>query len=82
VGVIVHVHDICLPENYPKEWLADPGSRAEYTEQYMLAAFLYGNEKWRVLWSNWQMAMDHPDVLREIGIPWEKHGSIWLLRTG
>jgi hypothetical protein len=40
VGVIVHIHDICLPENYPHEWLSSGGSQSEYTEQYMLASFL------------------------------------------
>ena len=80
IGTIVHIHDICLPENYPSEWLADWGSMSEFTEQYMLAAFLYGNSKWRVLWSNWKMGMDHPELYRDIGLPGEKHGSIWLLR--
>ena len=80
-GVIVHIHDICLPENYPKEWLGSEGSQAEYTEQFMVAAFLYGNTKWRVLWANWMMAMDHPELFRNIGLPGERHGSIWLVRT-
>ena len=81
VGVIVHIHDICLPENYPRDWLGSGSSRSEYTEQYMLAAFLYGNKHWKVLWSNWKMGMDHPNVFREIGLPGEKHGSIWLIRV-
>lgn len=80
VGVIVHVHDICLPENYPIEWLSSSGSQSEYTEQFMLAAFLYGNVKWKVLWANWKMAMDHPQLFKDIGLPGEKHGSIWLQR--
>lgn len=81
VGVIVHIHDVCLPQNYPPEWLSSGSSKSEYTEQYMLASFLYGNKYWKVLWSNWKMAMDHPDVFREIGLPGERHGSIWLLRV-
>ncbi len=80
VGVLVHIHDICLPQNYPPEWLSTIGSTAEYTEQFMLAAFLYGNENWRVLWANWKMAMDHPELFREIGLPGEKHGSMWITR--
>jgi hypothetical protein len=79
-GVIVHIHDICLPENYPDEWLSH-FSRSQYTEQFMLAAFLYGNVHWEVLWSNWKMALDHSELYKEIGLPGEKHGSIWIRKT-
>jgi hypothetical protein len=34
-GVIVHVHDIFLPDDYPPEW-----SNRYYSEQYILAAML------------------------------------------
>lgn len=78
-GVIVHVHDICLPEQYPKEWLH--GQQRVYTEQWMLAALLNGNENWEVLWGNWKMALDHPELFREIGLPGDPHGSIWLRKT-
>jgi hypothetical protein len=79
-GVIVHIHDICLPENYPEVWLTH-SSQSQYTEQFMLAAFLYGNTQWAVLWSNWKMAMDHPELYQEIGLPGEKHGSIWIQKV-
>jgi hypothetical protein len=36
-GVIVHIHDIFLPFDYPREW-AD----RHYSEQYLLAAYLLG----------------------------------------
>jgi hypothetical protein len=81
IGVVVHIHDICLPENYPEVWLNDGGGKAEYTEQYFLAAFLYGNSKWKVIWSNWYMGMKSPQVFRDIGLPGEKHGSIWLQKV-
>jgi hypothetical protein len=34
-GVLVHIHDICLPLDYPPEW-----NDRFYSEQYMLAAML------------------------------------------
>ncbi|RED55423.1 MULTISPECIES: class I SAM-dependent methyltransferase [Cohnella] len=34
-GVLVHFHDIFLPDDYPESW-----SRRYYNEQYMLAAYL------------------------------------------
>lgn len=38
-GVIVHIHDIFLPLDYPKEW-----SERYYSEQYLLAASLLAKE--------------------------------------
>ena len=48
-GAVVHVHDIFLPDDYPKDW-----EWRLYTEQYRLAEILEtGN--WEVLWSGHQM---------------------------
>jgi len=43
-GVIVHIHDIALPMEYPPEF-AERG----YGEQYMLAALLLTGDSWEVL---------------------------------
>ncbi|GIH25182.1 hypothetical protein Aph01nite_34920 [Acrocarpospora phusangensis] len=37
-GVLVHLHDIMLPSDYPPEW-----RWRHYSEQYLLAAFLLGD---------------------------------------
>ncbi|WP_214107652.1 class I SAM-dependent methyltransferase [Acrocarpospora catenulata] len=37
-GVLVHLHDIMLPDDYPPEW-----RWRHYSEQYLLAAFLLGD---------------------------------------
>ena len=36
-GIVVHVHDIFLPFDYPRSWM-----RRHYSEQYLLAAYLLG----------------------------------------
>lgn len=46
-GVLVHIHDIFLPDEYPKEWLEQ---RIFWTEQYLLQAFLAFNCAFRVIW--------------------------------
>ncbi len=47
VGVIVHVHDIFTPRDYPACWLKD---RVRFwNEQYLLEAFLTSNGDWKVL---------------------------------
>jgi hypothetical protein len=43
-GVVVHFHDIYLPAEYPTEC-----DRFYYSEQYLLAAFLLGNNDWEIL---------------------------------
>jgi hypothetical protein len=45
-GVIVHVHDIFSPRDYPVEWLERP---LFWNEQYLLEAFLTHNNAWEVL---------------------------------
>jgi len=76
-GVIVHVHDIFLPDNYPDAWIY---TRA-FTEQFWLALFLHKNDEWEVLWSNWYMGKKHPDMLKQAGFKLEGYhtgSAIWL----
>ncbi len=45
-GVIVHIHDIFLPYDYPPDWLG-----RLYNEQYLLAALLLaGQTRYDILW--------------------------------
>jgi len=46
-GVIVHIHDIFSPRDYPKVWVRDEVRL--WNEQYLLEAFLTGNTQWKVL---------------------------------
>ena len=48
-GVIVHVHDIFSPKNYPKEWLED--MVRFWNEQYLLEAFMSHNSSWKIIGS-------------------------------
>ncbi|GAB64078.1 MAG: class I SAM-dependent methyltransferase [Candidatus Jettenia sp.] len=46
-GVLVHIHDIFLPNEYPRFWIMN--KRRFWTEQYLLQAFLAFNSKFEVL---------------------------------
>lgn len=81
-GVIVHVHDVYLPSDYP-QFMCD----RFYSEQYMLAAFILANpEKYKTIFPAYFVSEDKE--LAEIIAPmWafpntknvEKHGcSFWL----
>jgi Methyltransferase domain len=48
-GVIVHLHDIFSPKNYPKQWLED--EVRFWNEQYLLEAFLSHNSSWKIIGS-------------------------------
>jgi predicted O-methyltransferase YrrM len=60
-GVIVHVHDIFLPAEYPKEWVLK--RYRFFTEQYIIQAFLAFNNAFEVLWGGSYMHLKHLDKL-------------------
>lgn len=47
-GVLVQVHDIFFPFDYPEDWILE--NRWFWNEQYLLQAFLAHNAAWRVEW--------------------------------
>jgi predicted O-methyltransferase YrrM len=46
-GVIVHVHDIFSPRDYPRQWVVDDVRL--WNEQYLLEAFLTHNSEWEIV---------------------------------
>jgi predicted O-methyltransferase YrrM len=73
-GVIVHVHDIFWPFEYPKTWLSE---HRDWTEDYLLHAFLIGNRSWEImLFSSWIWHC-HPEVVPAY-LAGQEPGSIWL----
>ena len=61
-GVIVHVHDIFSPKDYPDEWI-----RKEikfWNEQYLLEAFLTLNSSWKIIGALNFLHHNHYDKLK------------------
>ena len=46
-GVIVHIHDIFFPRDYPRDWIV--AKRYFWNEQYLLQAFLLHNSDYEVV---------------------------------
>ena len=46
-GVIVHVHDIFSPADYPETWIKEEVKF--WNEQYLLEAFLTSNSDWKII---------------------------------
>lgn len=81
-GVLIHLHDILLPMDYPQEWL---DHLYFWTEQYLLQAFLAFNDSFAVRWAGNLMALDHPEALHAAYPAFEpgRHhpGSVWIERV-
>ncbi len=61
-GVIVHVHDIFFPRQYPRKWVVQ--DLQFWTEQYLLQAFLTFNKHFEVLWCGSYMYLKYPERLK------------------
>jgi hypothetical protein len=84
-GVVVHVHDIFTPDDYPEEW----GRRRWFwTEQYVLEALLTHNANLEVLLSVHNLLTRYPNEFRASCpvppglVPGPTPGSLWLRTTG
>ncbi len=79
-GVIVHVHDIFFPYEYPQDWVME--RRRFWTEQYLLQAFLVFNSEFEVLVSSGYLKATYPEEVAEVfpaAAPWTG-GSFWMKR--
>jgi predicted O-methyltransferase YrrM len=81
-GVLVHVHDVFLPEQYPRRWFTD--HLRFWNEQYLLQAFLAFNERFRVVWASYFMARAHGADLAAVFPAFRRDdepASFWFERT-
>ncbi|MBO9541917.1 class I SAM-dependent methyltransferase [bacterium] len=82
-GVIIHLHDIFLPAEYPREWVKQ--RQIFWTEQYLLQAFLAFNDSFEVLWGGSYMHLNHRDKLQAAFPAYDPArnwpGSIWLRKV-
>jgi len=82
-GVVIHVHDIFLPAEYPKEWVIR--RRLFWTEQYLLQAFLSSNNSFEVLWGGAYMHLKNPEKLEAAFSSYDRNrtrpGSFWTRKT-
>lgn len=62
-GVLIHLHDIFLPYEYPKSRIID--RQTFWSEQYLLHAFLAYNSAFSVRWAGSLLYREHLDALRE-----------------
>jgi predicted O-methyltransferase YrrM len=67
-GVLVHIHDIFLPFDYPRDAVLN--RLWFWSEQYLLQAFLSFNREFEVLWAASAMQAYHPMALEQCFPHW------------
>ena len=83
-GVLVHIHDIFTPRDYPESWISNEVRM--WNEQYLVEAFLTGNHDFKIIGALNFLTHHHMDkiskafpVLAEV----QEHCevcSLWLVR--
>lgn len=84
-GVIVHVHDIFTPHDYPEKWLRD--ERRLWNEQYLLEVMLTHSNRYKTtLALNWLANTHRSEMARAFPImeakPNAQPGSFWFEVVG
>ena len=79
-GVLIHIHDVFLPAEYPKEWVID--QNRSWNEQYLLHALLMFSNRFRVVFGSAYAAQVHgTNVVKALAQP-DGHGmsggSFWI----
>lgn len=79
-GVIIHIHDICLPFDYKKEWVLEEGR--SWNEQYIVRAFLMENPKFEIIFSCMYAFYKFPSILKQ-NLNGKLYGgtSLWIKKS-
>ena len=82
-GVLVHVHDVFIPFEYPRNWAAEEGWF--WNEQYLLQAFLSFNSSFEIVWAGCYMHWKFPERVEAAFGPYETRpappASLWMRRV-
>jgi len=79
-GVIVHIHDIFYPFEYPIQWVIE--DKRNWNEAYVLRALLTGSDMFDILmWPSYLTTKDHADIKKRIPETKDFGSSIWLRKT-
>lgn len=80
-GVYVHIHDIFLPYDYPKDWVLK--ERRFWAEQYLLHAFLLFNDSFEIVFAKGYLNSKYPVRMKNVfmGVAPVGGGSFWMRKT-
>lgn len=76
-GVVVHIHDIFYPFEYPLQWVVE--DKRNWNEIYVLRALLTHSEEFEImLWPSYLLAEDKSQFKKLVPTATDLGGSIWL----
>src|SRR5579871_651295 len=81
-GVYVHIHDIFLPDDYPKRWAIEEGRN--WNEQYVMRAFLQFNHSFEIVWGSYLLSTRYAQRTASVFSRFPRlggGGSLWLRRS-
>lgn len=79
-GVLIHIHDICWPFEYPEDWVL---SGRAWDEAYLVKAFLQFNSSFQILLFNSYLGFHHQDLMKQY-LPLfllDPGGGLWIRKT-
>jgi predicted O-methyltransferase YrrM len=81
-GVVIHIHDIFLPFEYPVSWVID--ERRSWNEQYLLRALLMNSDAYDVVFGAAYAGYYFSEKIKEVfDAAGQEHcggGSFWLMK--
>jgi hypothetical protein len=80
-GVLIHVHDIFFPVEYPEPWIFERGQT--WNEQYCLQAFLMNNSRYSIEIANACLAWHRGPEVAQLykGIQPHSGASFWMIKN-
>jgi predicted O-methyltransferase YrrM len=79
-GVIIHIHDVFYPFEYPIQWVVE--DKRNWNEAYALRALLTGSNMFEImLWPSYLLTKDTKSVQKQIPAVKDFGSSIWLRKT-
>lgn len=80
-GVLIHLHDIFLPFDYPSEWIFKDGRT--WNEQYVLRAFLMNNPRYQIEIANRYLWKHHRANVERLyaGVQSALGCSLWMSKV-
>jgi hypothetical protein len=78
--VVIHIHDIFIPYDYPKDWVI--GTDWNFNEQYLVHCVLMLSDKFEVIWPGYYLQQSMSDFADYFpNIRQGNAQSLWLQKS-
>ncbi len=75
-GVLIHIHDIFYPFEYPKKWVF---MGRNWNENYFVRAFLMYNQQFEILLFSHYLHLHHKEIYKDMPLCYKNTGGdLWL----